>query len=685
LKLTTTHPQKGIGFVWVGPNGFTSTEQNPTITNMTPGNAGDYSVATIVNGCTSSFTSTKVMVGSVPSAILSGGNITNCGTSPVNLSVTLNGAPPFSYGYSVNNGAPIVVTGVTASPSVLEVVPPGPGIWNYTLLWVTDATGCRGGIATGNATVQVTGDLQLQVARLIGLGCNGGNAIITLRATGGTGNYRYTLNGVSNNTGTFAGIEPGEYVATVTDGNCTAATVISVASLGTPTIVSFETEPSTAQNQVVVSWEPVSGAAAYSLSYRTAGSNREWVVLEGISGNSATINGLEPGTNYEFRVRAICEGGRGSEWSLPRIHQTSSGCLSPIRIGLRSSSAVSCANNGGEIIAVASGGSSSNYLYSLNNGPFDNTTGIFTGLAAGSYLITVRQGDCVASSVFEVAPLTAPSFTSTSASATSMTLSWSSVPGAASYTLRYRVLGSNIWNEIGNQSSPATVSNLAPSTTYEFSVNAVCPSGITSNWSNPIGLPTNADNNCGAPRGVSITNVSATTATVNWSAPATSGVCYVLSFGPMSSDPATWQNLLLPFGASSANLSGLMPGVPYGVIMRTNCALCSATSGTRSAPSDLAAFTTSARQGAIGAESLELQVYPNPSNGQFSLDMNLPQGEITSLQITDMGGRVIFERQFEAEEGKVVMPIDLSESGSGIYLLRLRYGYHSQSVKVIVN
>jgi chitodextrinase len=368
------------------------------------------------------------------------------------------------------------------------------------------------------------------------------------------------------------------------------------------------------------------------------------------------------------------------------VHQTSSGCLSPIRIGLQSSRAVSCALNGGEIVAVASGGSSSSYSYSLNNGPFDNTTGIFTGLAAGSYLITARQGDCLASSVFEVAPLTAPSFTGTSASATSINLSWSSVAGAVSYTLRYRVLGSTNWNEIGNQSSPATVSNLAPATTYEFSVNAICSGGIASSWSNPIGLQTNPDNNCSAPRGVSITNVGATTATVNWLAPATSGVCYVLSFGPINSDPATWQNTLLPFGASSTNLSGLTPGLQYGVIMRTNCALCSATTGTRSAPSDLATFTTlSAKQGGTEVEPLQLQVYPNPSNGQFALDITLPFGEITSLEISDMGGRVIFERKFEAEAGKLIMPIDLSETGAGIYLLRVRQGNSAQSVKVIVN
>lgn len=44
----------GATFQWTGPNGFTSTEQNPVITGITDNNVGDYSVSIQVNGCTNS-------------------------------------------------------------------------------------------------------------------------------------------------------------------------------------------------------------------------------------------------------------------------------------------------------------------------------------------------------------------------------------------------------------------------------------------------------------------------------------------------------------------------------------------------------------------------------------------------------------------------------------------------------
>ena len=44
----------GATYSWTGPNGFTSTNQNPSIANVTTAAAGDYSVTVTVGGCTSS-------------------------------------------------------------------------------------------------------------------------------------------------------------------------------------------------------------------------------------------------------------------------------------------------------------------------------------------------------------------------------------------------------------------------------------------------------------------------------------------------------------------------------------------------------------------------------------------------------------------------------------------------------
>lgn len=61
LNLTAS-TVSGASYSWTGPNGFTSTLQNPTITNVVLGSAGTYSVTVTVNGCTSDAGTTSVNV-----------------------------------------------------------------------------------------------------------------------------------------------------------------------------------------------------------------------------------------------------------------------------------------------------------------------------------------------------------------------------------------------------------------------------------------------------------------------------------------------------------------------------------------------------------------------------------------------------------------------------------------------
>ncbi len=70
----------GSAYSWTGPNGFTSTVQNPFITNFTSGDAGAYTVTVADNGCSAPATTVVAVIvgsakgGSIPSAsICSGG------------------------------------------------------------------------------------------------------------------------------------------------------------------------------------------------------------------------------------------------------------------------------------------------------------------------------------------------------------------------------------------------------------------------------------------------------------------------------------------------------------------------------------------------------------------------------------------------------------------------------------
>ncbi|HEY0667501.1 MAG TPA: PKD-like domain-containing protein [Sphingobacteriaceae bacterium] len=78
----------GAGYLWTGPNGFTSTLQNPIISNVTQANSGQYRLTVTVNGCTSSTAVSTIQVNELP--LTSAGNDqTICIISPV---VTLSGS-----------------------------------------------------------------------------------------------------------------------------------------------------------------------------------------------------------------------------------------------------------------------------------------------------------------------------------------------------------------------------------------------------------------------------------------------------------------------------------------------------------------------------------------------------------------------------------------------------------------
>jgi hypothetical protein len=55
----------GATYSWTGPNGFTSTQQNPSLTNASVAMAGTYTVTSTVNGCTSVGANTDVIVNTI--------------------------------------------------------------------------------------------------------------------------------------------------------------------------------------------------------------------------------------------------------------------------------------------------------------------------------------------------------------------------------------------------------------------------------------------------------------------------------------------------------------------------------------------------------------------------------------------------------------------------------------------
>lgn len=108
---------------------------------------GSYTVTTTdFNGCQATSAAIQVDVSPAPSVVMSGGG-TSCDGAGVDIIGTLTGTAPWDA--IIGNGTTqFPISGITSSPYVQNVNVGG----TYTVLAITDATGCAGQ-ATGSATV----------------------------------------------------------------------------------------------------------------------------------------------------------------------------------------------------------------------------------------------------------------------------------------------------------------------------------------------------------------------------------------------------------------------------------------------------------------------------------------------------------------------------------------------------
>lgn len=141
---------EGATYAWSGPNGFTSTEQNPVITAASPANSGQYEVivSNIPGGCPTTSNTTIASVNAAPetSPILPA-NGEFCAGSTVSYSVT--GETGSTYTWSVTGGT-VLPPGNTATVQIEWGTIPG----TYLIEVVQqNVAGCMAEVVATNATL----------------------------------------------------------------------------------------------------------------------------------------------------------------------------------------------------------------------------------------------------------------------------------------------------------------------------------------------------------------------------------------------------------------------------------------------------------------------------------------------------------------------------------------------------
>jgi len=141
---------------WTGPNGFTSSQQDPLITNIPLSGQGNY-ILTMHDsyGCTPQTKSVYVTVVPAPTASISGGgNCCQYGASPLVAFTGNGGAAPYTFTYNINGGPNQTTTTYGASSTAIVFAPTiSLGSYVYNLVNVEDNTGCDRALNTSVTVV----------------------------------------------------------------------------------------------------------------------------------------------------------------------------------------------------------------------------------------------------------------------------------------------------------------------------------------------------------------------------------------------------------------------------------------------------------------------------------------------------------------------------------------------------
>jgi hypothetical protein len=243
----------------------------------------------------------------------------------------------------------------------------------YTV-YIKDDRGC---ITTTGVNVQnLTGPVISNTATTAG-NCGNATGTITITATGAALPLQYSIDGLNFQAGNvFTALLPGNYTITVKDANgCLTTRAVVVPTTSGPQVLSAAILHAACGNNNGAITATASGGVG-ALQYSINGTVYQ-------AGNSF-IN-LAAG-NYTLYVRDI----NGCVKSIPVTVLNL-----PAPTVTANSSPASCGQNDGTITANATGGTGA-LSYSINGVTFQ-ASDVFTGLAAGTYTITVKDSrNCTA-------------------------------------------------------------------------------------------------------------------------------------------------------------------------------------------------------------------------------------------------------------------------------------------------
>ncbi len=455
-------------------------------------------------------------------------------------------------------------------------------------------------------------------------------------------------------------------------------------------------------------WNKVPGAIGYEIQVRKIGTT-DWLTFT-VFGNPPIpqfqAGNLIPEMDYEWRVRSICDPAQNSDWGSTQHFMTlpepgpGMPCAVPtdfhVDVVTHFSAKFSWTATPGAFsyqITYRAVNSTIWKTINVTGNPVPNMF-LLLNLAPNTHYEAKIRAHCGTDTNSDWSPVVTfttmaapPCSTPTDLQSNDITffsakLSWSAVPGATIYRVRYRKFGTQNWKlKTITGAPPATMTTVSPlpaSSTIEWQVRAICGPGSEGDWSPLATFQTPATPPCDAPVNITVSNLTATSAQFSWTGPAGS-ISYKIRYRKIvNGQPGPWKvkNITGTPPATTTSVDGLSPESSYEVQGRTICGPAS-----QSVWSVATAFVTPPQlQGPNGPEDLLTKkttwggaaISPNPTADLANYRFESSEEGEGQLQVFDLNGKIVFSAQLVVNQGFNEVEFSLGEVPPGIYLLRLQ-------------
>lgn len=251
---------------------------------------------------------------------------------------------------------------------------------------------------------------------------------------------------------------------------------------------------------------------------------------------------------------------------------------------------------------------------------------------------------------------------------------WDAQECAEGFIVQYQWKGHEDWNiiEVPGDQNCATI-DLKGHVEVTVEVSTICEDGSITDKSSPIVYTYNGP--CLAPSGMSTTDITSTSATLNWTPGTTTHVQKI----QLSRTGYPSVSIGVGDGIGSYTVSGLIPSTSYKWKVKGDCW------------STAKKFTTAAQKtDGISTESpsVSMKVYPNPASNMLKADISLSDesDQDVTIHLVNTLGQILLSTNKTISGGHSIISLSLgSEVKDGMYTLQVISGDKTISQRIIIS